>query len=343
MLAAPGGAIDDGESLEENAIPLALRAGSLVYLRALCLEHCCLKVDDLRNIISACPSLKSFRYFGGTTNQGPYNLTPAQIIELLEPLKGNLEILSIELEREDYDSGVAIYENYLLGSLAHMSALRQLETSADMWIHVEANDLGAAGYDFSVDSPLPNDGTRLCYRLPPSIQTLIFHLNEVDTEPALSQISDLVKMRPDVLPNLQKLYIATEDTSYADEFNQMLVDKSARNTANHSPFDAGVGARILSTVFGTVHAFHLQPDVKWFGDKSSKRWRKPNRVDLALDKTSDAYEDERIGESISDVLANEPELEAALVQKGLNEAAKYYDTDEEETYGNMIHRDTYRH
>ncbi|KAF2828952.1 hypothetical protein CC86DRAFT_258931, partial [Ophiobolus disseminans] len=251
------------------------------------------------------------------------------IIELLEPLKDTLAGLSLEVDPDYYEDGTMEVDEHRLGSLAHMTALQLLDTSAELWKSVDSEDLEWQGFDTYAGSTLPEDG-RLCHRLPPSLHTLIFHLSEEGMEPALSQMNDLVEMRPELFPGLRHLYIATDDDYYIHKFDQMLAEKDSRVKAGTHPLVTSIGGGKLETVFDTILPSRYLPDVKWFGHKYSTRWRKPTQIDLALDKISEAYEEGRIGEAISDVLADEPELEAILLQKRvMNEPVEYYDSDDD--------------
>jgi hypothetical protein len=106
-----------------------------------------MKTDDLRNLIQACPRLTSFYYHCGSESQGPHNPSPAKMIELLEPLKDSLEALSLELESEYTEDGSIEVHDGRLDSLAHMTALQILDTSAEMWKYLCADELELEGLD----------------------------------------------------------------------------------------------------------------------------------------------------------------------------------------------------
>jgi hypothetical protein len=180
---------------------------------------------------------------------------------------------------------------------------------------------------------------RLCNRLPLSLHTLIFHLSDDDMEPALSQMSHLVQMRPDVLPNLQQICVGTDDEYYIHEFDQMLVESKTRVSAGPHPLKVSVGGGRLATVFDAIPPSQFLPDTKWFGDKYSARWRMPNNMDRALDKMGLAYEEGRRGQSITDVLADDPELQAIFRHGApvIREPIEYYDSDDD-----VPEKDVYR-
>lgn len=316
---------DVGDSFPEpsSIVPLTLPPGSLSQLITLELKSCCLKIDDLQTLIQACPGLKSFYYYNGDDAQGPYGPSPAEMIRILEPLKDSLEELWLDLDTLDAD----LDDDFRICSLTHFTALKTLDTSADMWEMVEDLDV----LDPYRDEDTIEDNYRLCYRLPKNLQQLIFHLSVEQAEPSIGQIVDLVQMRHIMLPNLQRLCIATEDDEFREELNESLLEDINTTAAEPQPFELTFDDSVLVTVFDTVLASRHQPDTRWFGNKYSVRNRKPTKLDRALEKMGEAYEAGRRGEALSDALADEPELAEALkgAYLGHKDTPEYYETDEE--------------
>ncbi|KAH5277195.1 hypothetical protein HBI70_095320 [Parastagonospora nodorum] len=314
-----------GDSFPEpsSVVPLTLPPGSLSQLTTLQLKSCCLKINDLQTLIQACPELKSFYYYSGEDAQGPYGPSPAGMIRILEPLKDSLEELWLNLDTLDAD----LDDDFRIRSLTHFTALKTLDTSADMWEMVEDLDV----LDPYRDEDTIEDSYRLCYRLPKNLQQLIFHLSAEQAEPSIGQIVDLVQMRHTMLPNLQHLCIATEDEEFHEELDESLSEDLNDMTAEPQPFEMTFDDDILVTVFDTVLPSRHQPDTRWYGNKYSVRYRKPTKLDRALDKIGEAYEAGYRGETLSDALADEPELAEVLKadHPSAEDPPEYYDTDEE--------------
>lgn len=274
--------ISDPEPLDFNKRELTLQPNSLRQLQTLDLMHCILKHEDLRSLILHCPGLKSFYlHCGGLKQQKTDYPTPVAIIEMLKPLGETLEVLSLNIVVGDDDIWHSDNVDYRLDSLRHMTALRTLDTCAEMWKGVGPDDLDYQGID-SDRGQLP-DRLRLCHRLPPSLQTLVFHLSYERIGPALAQVSDLIQVRPDLLPNLQTLSIGAYDDYYIHELNRLVFEKATRIQAGPHPLNIRIGGHPeTTTVFDTmVRPPHL-PHTKWFGNKYSMRYRKPSEHGMAM-------------------------------------------------------------
>lgn len=76
--------IDDLGPVQSEGLPLTLAPNSL-QLKKLELVHSCLHPSDLRCLVKACPNLTNFYYTTGNAETGPYNLSPAMMVEILDP------------------------------------------------------------------------------------------------------------------------------------------------------------------------------------------------------------------------------------------------------------------
>jgi hypothetical protein len=319
--------LDDPMPSPSNALALSLRPKSLSLVTSLVLQHCCLKASDLQGLFQACPGLKSFCYYHGDEQQGLQSPSPAEMLVLLEPFRNTLERLTLELELFNVEG--MLDDEARFGSFAHMKALQFLDTSAEMWRALEDEDL----YDPYEEDEVPNESTRLSRRLPSSLHTLAFHQSVEQVEPAILQIKDLIQMRNYVLPNLQELYIATENEEYIEDFSDVLRDWDTVIKGGPHPLNIELGPSMVMTVFDHMLPSRSLPDTKWFGNKYSTRFRKPNKMDLALKKMRHAVREAGVADdsySIQDALADDPELAAALGPTYVEEPPVYYDTDEEE-------------
>lgn len=92
-----------------------------------------LRVRDLEGLLRACPDLQTFICSSITEQaQDVRNLSPGKMIELLEPLKDTLKILSLDLDITNYEN-LNPTEPDLIDSRTHFSALRILDTTPEMW------------------------------------------------------------------------------------------------------------------------------------------------------------------------------------------------------------------
>jgi hypothetical protein len=89
-------------------------------------------------------------------------LSPAKMIQLLEPLKDVMQSLSLEM----YD----LYGDGRIGSLRHMVALRALSTGAEMWHNITVEEFQPSLSRHIVSE----DADRLSDRLPPFLTDLVF-------------------------------------------------------------------------------------------------------------------------------------------------------------------------
>lgn len=153
----------------------------------------------------------------------------------------------------------------------------------------------------------------------------------------MSQLADLVQMRPDLLPNLKYMHIGTDDEYYIHQFDNMLAEKNSRVSSGNIPLEAQVGGGKLATVFDTVLPSRYLPDVKWFGHKYSVRWRKPDQVDRALDKITESNRNGDTGATISDILKDDPELLATLRKEHPRDGPVYYYGSDEEVPEKDLH------
>jgi hypothetical protein len=84
-------------------------------------------------------------------------------------------------------------------------------------------------------------------------------------------MSDLVQMRPDVLPNLEQIAIGTDDKYHTHEFDQMLREMEWRiNSGSHlytHLHKVSVSGGRLATVFDAILSYRILPDTRWFGHK----------------------------------------------------------------------------
>lgn len=328
-----------GDSSPEplSMVPWTLPPGSLSQLTTLQLKRCCLEINDLQTLTQACPGLKSFYYYNGGYAQGSYRLSPAEMIRILEPLKNSLEELWLELDTPNENLDV----DFRIRSLTHFTALKTLDTSAYMWDTVEEWDMVG-----EVDAVYPYNwkytikyNDRLCYRLPRTLQQLIFHLSAEKAEPSISQIVDLVEMRHTMLSNLTYLCIATEDEEFREELDESLPEDMSESlpedisamATEPQPFELTFVGSVLMTVFDTVLASHHQPDTRWYGNKYSVRFRKPAKLDRALLEIVEAYDAGLRGGALMEALADEPELAEMLGGDYLGDKypPEYYETDEE--------------
>ncbi|KAF1846507.1 uncharacterized protein K460DRAFT_417571 [Cucurbitaria berberidis CBS 394.84] len=262
--------IGDPEPDGEQVMPLALQPGSLNHVRSLHMELCCLNISDMQNLLLACTGLKLFYYSAGNADVALRSPSPAKMIELLQPLKDSLEVLSLDLSPlwyEDYRGG----GDKRLRSLTHMTALKLLDISAEMWRPVEKNDeVNGDIYPWYEDLTL-HEISDLHLRLPPNLHTLIFHVKRKQLEPKIGQLEDLIQKQPAFLPNLQHLHVGSNKYRYCTEVNNLNRRLEGPLRPESRRLSVGVGTDRLETIFDKVIPSDSIPDTKWFGNKYATR------------------------------------------------------------------------
>jgi hypothetical protein len=317
--------LSEPEPDPSHILPVNIQPQSLNCMRTLELKHCCLTASDLRGLIAACPRLESFCYHVGTMAEGTPGPSPAPVIEILEPLKDTLKELYLDVPIV-FDDDRKVPE---IGSLKHMNALEILDTAAAMWTWVTNPEFELYEYD-SDDSDADSVTDRCLYsRLPTTLQKLIFHETEDghDLEPALNHITDLIRMQPEVLPKLLEIVIETSNEEYIEDLNDTIT--IVQKAEDREVVKVNFG-RSPASVFDSVLPSAELPDTKWFGNKYSIRYRKPGKIGQATKKIGEAYEQGMRGADLTNVLADDPELQAYFASVGFRdeEPAEYYDSDE---------------
>ncbi|KAL6710349.1 hypothetical protein ACN47E_009295 [Coniothyrium glycines] len=268
---------DDTRPEVDLVQPLHLKP-NISDLRYLDLQDCCLKVADLGALLQACRGLTTFMYSGKIHDSEWSSPSPAKMVELLHPFRNTLEVLSLEIDIDTYE-GWDLFQPELIDSLAHMTALKILDTTPEMWDAVETND-------FELTTENEDDADvqqrRLCYRLPPNVHTIMFHMSDVQEMMSLTQLSDLIRMRAELLPDLQFLYIGTPDEEYTEEIEELLRIMDDVRIEGKQALNVSTGHGTISSVFHKLHRPHDVPETKWCGDKYAVRRRKPGIVQRTM-------------------------------------------------------------
>jgi hypothetical protein len=107
-----------------------LRTSSLTTID---LENCSLLAYDLRTLLQASPSLKSFRYTSEHPDDDPLSPSPTTMVSLLEPFREALQSLALNLDVEEYMGATEDAEPDLIKSIAHFTTLEHFEIPTSMF------------------------------------------------------------------------------------------------------------------------------------------------------------------------------------------------------------------
>jgi hypothetical protein len=242
---------------------LRLIPGSL-RLTKLEMDNCSLRKVDMQVLLNAATSLRSLLYW-----TGPRNFTASDLIELIGPLKDALEELYLEVmpfwpdrEEEDESDG-------RLSTLSHLTALKVLDTTPEMWecLVDERNN----------QQPI-DDKDLLCHRLPPNIERLIFHpprdLEEfhdgsTPDVPDKRQIEDVIFKYSESLPHLQEIFIGSAFAKHGFELEQSL--QKHRRNLDGVKLIIGTSGRAdpapTRSVFDGILPSSARPKTQWNGTK----------------------------------------------------------------------------
>lgn len=247
--------LTDREPMAQELPPLALLSGTLT-LERIELENCCLRASDLRSLFQGCCSLKSFLYTSRTCEVGPWSPSPAKFVELLRPHENTLHALILDLDIDRYedktDDRLA-----LIQSLAHMTALRVLVTAPEMWHYVAVKD------DIATNGNIELEELGLSVRVPPNVETLVFGLSEAERTTSPSQLSDLLRMRTVMFPNLTTLSIGGLEQAYLEEVKRLYLDLEPFMHTEPQELHAEVGPTYIKSVFDTGRCPVDPTEVRW--------------------------------------------------------------------------------
>jgi hypothetical protein len=247
------------EPLVAKTLPLTLQPGSL-KLKRIELENCCLQTSDLRTILTACTSVRHFLYTSGNRGVGPWSPSPGRIIKLLEPFRDTLECLILDLNVHRYE-GRDENQFDLIQSLAHMTALKVLVTTPEMWHSVQVPDGSLLDYDTG------SEERRLAFRVPPNVETLVFGLSEAEMVISPNQLSDLIAMRTLSLPSLATLCVGGVEQEYLAELEQLLLSLKPSLRNGFPTLQVKVGFEYVRSVFDIMPYSQDTPDTKWVNGK----------------------------------------------------------------------------
>lgn len=247
-------------------VPLQLISASLISqptlnfapqslsLKRLALDRSSMSEIDLEYLVKACPNLTSFHYRGNYNLEGPI-ITPATVVELLEPLKSTLQEMTLVLEvgfewinndrrrnlenrdREDEDDEEERPE--LIISLAHFGSMKVLTTNANIW----------SGARWEIE----HDEKQIClfplaHRLPPNLETLEFVTLDTRWGLPVSQVAHLLQAQPAHLPKLRDLRIFEEEIENQDELKatyKRVLESREANSQEANGREAIVGQETL--------------------------------------------------------------------------------------------------
>jgi hypothetical protein len=199
-------------------------------------------------------------YTSGSCEVGPGSPSPGRIIKLLEPFRDILEQLILEVNVHHYE-GRDENQFDLIQSLAHMTALKVLVTTPEMWHDVQDSDRSPAGYDTG------SEERRLAFRVPPNVETLVFGLSEAERVTSPSQLGDLIIMRTLSLPSLTTLYVGGVEPEYLAELEQLLLSLKLSLRNVFPTLQVRVGPDYVRSVFDSMPYSQNTPDIKWANGK----------------------------------------------------------------------------
>lgn len=243
------------ESMTPELPPLVLLPEKLALERVE-LENCCLRASDLQPLLRSCSGLRNFLYTSRRREAAPFSPSPAEFVELLKPLQNTLEglILDVEVHRNE---GKTDDKLALIHSLAHMTALKVLVTTPEMWRSGTVEDATTNNH---------KDGSgeqRLSVRIPPNVETLVFGMSEAEKTTSPSQLSDVVRTRTAMLPNLTNLSVGGIDSAYVQAIKQLYLDLDSFASAGPRKLHAEIGPIYVRSVFDATQLSHTGNEVRW--------------------------------------------------------------------------------
>ena len=205
-------------------------------LTTLHLPNSAITGEEMQKLVSASSRLKRL-YYSYNPYLAPGGCTAAELITLLEPFKHTLEELFLDivhmpisladLDDENEEDEEQRSSDHLIDSLSHFTALRRLDTTADVWRMLDEMTVANA-YEWGPTDVSIAVSDRWCLRLPQHLELLCLHMNEDNAPADPRQLYDLITAQEQVLPELKELWVRVETkedrTHFMDTFS-MLAEK----------------------------------------------------------------------------------------------------------------------
>jgi hypothetical protein len=253
-----------GNAPRTISYPMSLMPGSLNLTR-LDLPYCGFSRIEMKTLLEASPRMTSLYYSTGDGEEGHANLKPAELINLLNPFQNSLEKLYMDMypfPEWDY------IESERIQSLCHFSRLRYLDTRPKMWTLLDRDD---------VLYPTILDEDLLHSRLPPNIESLIFHDDRKNegsepSEISYDQIRHFLPHGRALLPNLSSLTFVVLNSKAFRRFVRIVAVYMAlfQNEEGEIPFNVRICLRkarlvVARTIFDDLPSFPRMLRKRWNG------------------------------------------------------------------------------
>ena len=178
------------------------------------------------------------------------------MIDILHPLQDTLEELCLEIDTFGLEELLDKDGNSdFIQSLTHFKNLKLLSTSAEMWRGYES-DLDA----WHTGDELKDD-QRLCRRLPPGIEMLVFPLSEDEPELPLNQLRNIIQTHAVTLPCLKRLRVGVKDQFCLENCKMILEKEKEHLITDTSQLKVDIGGHVKTAFDDIVHSRYL-PDLK---------------------------------------------------------------------------------
>jgi hypothetical protein len=312
-------------------VQFSLRPGVL-SLQHLVLQWSTLALTEMKQLVDACRHLRSF-YFSSGDEWITVKPSPKKIVELMRAHKDTLEELYLDIAY--YGGAVSSKEG--IRSLADFKCLKVLDTLPHNWVNLIESDIQQG----------PIEGCdRLCNRLPPNVEKVIFHQGETTADISTYQVRDLFGMDENMLPKLQDLTIETMTTDH----KRLMADvwQAARKAGpvlfNFHPVIAEAREIGTETIFDVTSHPRESLCTKWTGEKYAEQKPVKHPIVEAFDRHARDFPEDRDFSGLDvralalDGLIREPTIDSED-EYGV-EIKEDTDSEEADEYGVAIWEDT---
>jgi hypothetical protein len=300
-------------------VQFSLQPGVL-SLQHLVLQWSTLALTEMKQLVDACRYLRSF-YFSSGDEWISVKPSPKKIVELLRAHKDTLEELYLDIA---YYGRVA-HPKEGIRSLADFTCLKVLDTLPHNWGNLMGSDIQQG----------PIEGCdRLCNRLPPNVENVIFHQGETIADVSTHQIRDLFGKDENMLLKLRDLTIETTSSDHKRAMADVwqAARKAGPVVFNFHPVIAEARELGTETIFDVTSHPRESLCTKWTGEKYAEQKPVKHPIVEALDRHAQNFPEDRDFSGLDvhalalDGLIRDPEIDS----EGEDGVAIWEDTDSSE-------------